>query len=76
MADAGGLNVMLDLLGSTVYPPERESMIQYASYLQGLLVVALGNITREDPNGWVPGPLLVHRKWQLQDEERELLVYL
>ncbi len=44
---------MLDLLASTVYPPERESMIQYASYLQGLLVVALGNITQEDFNGWV-----------------------
>ena len=44
---------MLDLLASTVYPPERESMTQYASYLQGLLVVALGNITQEDFNGWV-----------------------
>ena len=44
---------MLDLLASTVYPPEQESMIQYASYLQGLLAVALGNITQEDFNGWV-----------------------
>ena len=76
VADAGGLNVMLDLLATSVYPPDRESMIQYASYLQGLLVVALGNITKEDFNGWVLYPLLVHRKWQLQEEAQELLLCL